>query len=140
MPGKTYMAKITKVDLRFQDSSRSDLTHGIQVRATLDESLVHIDGIKRWRPFDGFYAEGRVIVNTPEVLAVPRSAVLSPSEQPIVYVDAGGGRYEPRKIKIGRVGDEFAEVLDGLHEGEKVVTSGSLLIDAEAQISQSPDN
>ena len=32
------------------------------------------------------------------------------------------------------------EVLDGLQAGDKVVTSGNLLIDAEAQISPSADN
>ena len=75
-----------------------------------------------------------------EVLAVPRSAVLSPGAQPVVYVDEGKGYYEQRKVKLGRVGDEFVEVLDGLKEGEKIVTSGNLLIDAEAQISKSSDN
>jgi multidrug efflux pump subunit AcrA (membrane-fusion protein) len=135
LPGKTYTAKIKWIDRRFLDPNRNDQTHGLMARATLTENLSRVAGIKLWQPFDGFYAEGRVIVNTPAVLAVPRNAILSPSEQPLVYVDAGGGRYEPRKIKLGRIGEEFAEVLDGLKEGEKVVTSGNLLIDAEAKIS-----
>ena len=66
-----------------------------------------------------------------------RAALLSPGAQAVVYVDAGGGHYEPRKIKTGRIGDDLVEVLDGLDAGEKVVTTGSLLIDAETQISQS---
>ena len=140
MPGKIYHAKITHFDLRFADPNRADFTHGIQVRAKLSDSLTHVDGIKRWRPFDGFYAEGRVIVDTPEVLAVPRSAVLSPNGEPFVYVDTGGGRYEQRKIKLGRLGDDYAEVLGGLKQYESIVTSGALLIDSEAQISQSADN
>ncbi len=140
LPGNTYTARITHIDTRFLDPNRNDQTHGVQVRATLSENLAHVDGVKLWRPFDGFYAEGRVIINTPEVLAVPRSAVLSPGEQPMVYVDLGGGNYEERKIKLGRVGDEYDEVLDGLRAGDKVVTSGNLLIDAEAQISRSDDN
>jgi len=77
------------------------------------------------------------IEDLPDVLAVPRSAVLSPGAQAVVYVDAGGGHYEPRKIKTGRTGDDLVEVLEGLDAGEKVVTTGSLLIDAETQISQS---
>jgi Cu(I)/Ag(I) efflux system membrane fusion protein len=55
-------------------------------------------------------------------------------------VDEGKGYYEQRKVKLGRVGDEFVEVIDGLTEGDKIVTSGGLLIDAEAQISQSAQN
>jgi multidrug efflux pump subunit AcrA (membrane-fusion protein) len=140
LPGKIYTARITHVDTRFLDPDRNDQTHGIQVRATLSENLAHVDGVKLWRPFDGFYAEGRVMVDTPEVLALPRSAVLQPGLLPVVYVDLGNGNYVQRQVKLGRVGDEFVEVLDGLNEGEKIVTSGGLLIDAEAQISQSSDH
>jgi multidrug efflux pump subunit AcrA (membrane-fusion protein) len=137
LPGKTYTAKISHIDTKFLDSSRADQTHGIQVRATVSENLAHIKGVKLWRPFDGFYAEGRVFVNSPDVLTAPRGAVLQPGSQPVVYLDMGKGYYEQRKVQLGRVGDEFVEVLDGLQEGDKVVTSGGLLIDAEAQISQS---
>ncbi len=140
MPGKTYRAEITRFDSRSLDLSRADFTHGLEVSATLADSLTQIKGNKRWHPFDGLYAEGQVIVNTPGVLAVPRSAVLTPNGEPFVYVYGGGGRYEQRKIKLGRTGDEYAEVLEGLKPGENVVTSGNLLIDAEAQISQGTDN
>ena len=137
LPGTNYTARITHIDTTFLDPSRADQTHGIQVRAEISENLAHIKGVKLWRPFDGFYAEGRVLVSSPDVLAVPRNAVLQPGSQPVVYVDEGKGYYEQHKVKLGRVGDEFVEVLDGLTEGDKVVISGGLLIDAEAQISQS---
>jgi hypothetical protein len=140
LPGKTYKASIKHIDTIFLDSNRNDLTHGIQVRATMSENLARVEGVKLWRPFDGFYAEGRVLVNSPDVLAIPRNAVLQPGQQPVVYVDEANGYYEQRKVKLGRVGDEFVEVLDGLKEGEKIVTSGNLLIDAEAQISKSAQN
>jgi hypothetical protein len=140
LPGKTYKASIKHIDTRFLDPSRADQTHGIQVRATISENLARVEGVKLWRPFDGFYAEGRVLVNSPDVLAVPRNAVLQPGQQPVVYVDEANGNYQQRKVKLGRVGDEFVEVLDGLKEGEKIVTSGGLLIDAEAQISKSAQN
>jgi multidrug efflux pump subunit AcrA (membrane-fusion protein) len=140
LPGKTYTAKISHIDTTFFDPSRADQSHGIQVRAEISENLAHIKGVKLWRPFDGFYAEGRVLVSSPEVLTVPRNAVLQPGSQPVVYVDEGKGYYEQHKVKLGRVGDDYVEVLDGLTEGDKVVTSGGLLIDAGAQISQSAQN
>jgi Cu(I)/Ag(I) efflux system membrane fusion protein len=40
-------------------------------------------------------------------------------------------------VKLGRAGDDFHEVLDGLSEGERIVTMGNLLIDAQAQLNQS---
>jgi len=140
LPGTNYTARITHIDTTFLDASRNDQSHGIQVRATVSENLAHVEGVKLWRPFDGFYAEGRVLVKSPDVLAIPRNAVLQPGQQPVVYVDEANGNYQQRKVKLGRIGDEFVEVLDGLKEGEKIVTSGNLLIDAEAQISKSAQN
>lgn len=52
----------------------------------------------------------------------------------LVYVGKGNGRYAPRTIELGRLGNDFAEVTSGLKEGEKVVTNGNVLIDSEAQL------
>jgi Cu(I)/Ag(I) efflux system membrane fusion protein len=54
----------------------------------------------------------------------------------VVYLDHGAGNYEQREVKLGRAGDEAWEVLDGLTEGDRVVTSGNLLIDGQAQLNQ----
>jgi Cu(I)/Ag(I) efflux system membrane fusion protein len=67
-------------------------------------------------------------------LTIPRSAVISRGIGPMVYVDKGDGHYAPRAVLLGRVGDEFVEVLGGLEAGEKVVTTGNVLIDSEAQL------
>jgi Cu(I)/Ag(I) efflux system membrane fusion protein len=86
--------------------------------------------------FNGLYAEGVITVKSPPVLAVARSAVLDPGDFPRVYVDNGGGAYEARKVRIGRKGSAYWEVLEGLEEGEVVVTNGNLLLDSQAQINQ----
>jgi Cu(I)/Ag(I) efflux system membrane fusion protein len=49
-------------------------------------------------------------------------------------VEVGAGSFEQRKVKLGRRGDDFYEVLDGVRAGELVVTVGNLLIDAQAQL------
>lgn len=138
MPGKTYSAKINLRSARPVVDTEFDVsTASTKVRAEFAEGAVELPGFGGKKLFSGLYADGRILAETPEVLAIPRSAVLSPGAQPMVYVDVANGNYEPRKITLGRVGDEFVEVLDGLKEGEKVVTNGNLLIDAETQISQS---
>jgi multidrug efflux pump subunit AcrA (membrane-fusion protein) len=137
-PGKKFLAQMTVHSTRaVADSDFDTATDSTKVRAEFSEPPVTGGDLGTKKLFNNLYAEGRVLVDLPDVLAVPRGAVLSPGAQAVVYVDAGGGHYEPRKIKTGRVGDELVEVLDGLHEGEKVVTTGNLLIDAETQISQS---
>jgi Cu(I)/Ag(I) efflux system membrane fusion protein len=137
-PGKTYQAQIKLRSSRPVVDTDFDMATGsTKVRAEISEPPVSAGELGEKKLFNNLYAEGRVLVDLPDVLTVPRSAVLSPGAQAVVYVDAGGGHYEPRKIKTGRVGDDLVEVLEGLDAGEKVVTTGSLLIDAETQISQS---
>ena len=46
----------------------------------------------------------------------------------------GEGRFEPRAVKLGRRGEGYAEVTEGLKQGEEVVTSATFLIDAESNL------
>ena len=58
------------------------------------------------RPFrHGLYAQAAVDVGAPDVLAVPRSAVLWPGDQPRVFVEKDAGAYEKRGVTLGRAGD-----------------------------------
>lgn len=88
----------------------------------------------------GMLAEGQVVVSLNGVLAVPRSAILYPGRSAWAYVEMSEGTYERRRVRVGREGDEWWEVLSGLNEGDRVVTSGNLLIDAQASIERPPDD
>jgi len=138
VPGKTLTAKINLRSTRPVVDTEFDAASGsTKIRAEILDGPVELPAFGGKKLFNGIYAEGVVRVEIPEVLAVPRRAVLSPGAQALVYVDTANHTYESRKIKLGRVGDDFVEVLEGLKAGEKVVTRGNLLIDAETQISQS---
>jgi Cu(I)/Ag(I) efflux system membrane fusion protein len=52
----------------------------------------------------------------------------------MVFVDRGQGHFESRHIQIGAKVQGYYEVLSGLREGEKVVTSANFLIDSESQL------
>ena len=97
-------------------------------------SLITVQGKARRELLHKTYAEAVVSLDTPEVLALPRSAVLHTGDRAVVYVDKGGGAYEQRRVKLGRAGDEHWEILDGVKDGERVVTTGNLLIDGQAQL------
>jgi len=68
------------------------------------------------------------------VLAVPENAVLDSGTRQAVLIDKGGGRFEPREVKLGRRGGGYVEITDGVSEGEAVVTSANFLIDAESNL------
>ncbi|MBS0336215.1 MAG: efflux RND transporter periplasmic adaptor subunit [Proteobacteria bacterium] len=69
-----------------------------------------------------------------KVLAVPDSAVLDTGTRQVVLVDLGGGRFDPRAVKLGSRADGYVEVLEGVKAGEAVVVSANFLIDAESNL------
>jgi Cu(I)/Ag(I) efflux system membrane fusion protein len=72
--------------------------------------------------------------NPAPVLSVAESAVLDTGSRQAVLVDKGQGRFEPREVKLGRRGDGYVEIRDGLAEGDAIVTSANFLIDAESNL------
>lgn len=68
------------------------------------------------------------------VVAVADSALLGDETGSRVLVAKGDGRFEPRRVRLGTRGAGYAEVLDGVAEGETVVTSAAFLIDSEANL------
>src|SRR3954470_20227175 len=68
------------------------------------------------------------------VLAVPDSAVIDSGSRQVVLIEKGAGRFAPRAVKVGARGGGFVEVLDGVKEGERVVTGANFLIDAESNL------
>lgn len=80
------------------------------------------------------FAEGAIRIETPAVLAVPRTAVLATGAAPLVYVEGADGHFAPRVVRLGRAGDEAWEILDGLADGERVVVAGAMLLDAQTQL------
>lgn len=67
-------------------------------------------------------------------LVVPVSAVIDSGNRQVVIIDKGEGRFEPRAVKLGMRGDSFIEILDGIRDGDNVVTTATFLIDAESNL------
>jgi Cu(I)/Ag(I) efflux system membrane fusion protein len=67
-------------------------------------------------------------------LVVPASAVIDSGNRQVVIVAKGEGRFQPRPVKLGMRGGDRVEILDGVTEGEEVVTSANFLIDAESNL------
>jgi Cu(I)/Ag(I) efflux system membrane fusion protein len=67
-------------------------------------------------------------------LSIPDSAVLDSGTRQLVLVQRGEGLFDPREVALGRRGDGYVEVLNGLKAGELVVVSANFLIDAESNL------
>lgn len=79
------------------------------------------------------------------LLAIPSSSVIDTGKRQLVYVESAPHTYELRPVIIGSEGEipnegstRWVPVLKGLKAGEKVVSSGAFLIDAEAQMQGLP--
>ncbi len=127
-PGKTFVGKVAFIDPNFDETTRST-----KVRVELANPLV--DGKREL--LHRLYADGAVEVKTPDVLTVPRAAVIQTGVQAVVYVDQGDGAYNQKAVKIGRRGDLLVEILSGISEGDLVVTNGNLLLDGQAELNRS---
>ncbi len=127
-PGKTFSGRVTFIDPNFNEATRST-----SVRVELPNPMVE----GRREILHRLYADGSVLVETPDVLSIPRSALLAAGPEAVAYVDLGGGNYRRTVLKTGRRGDTLVEVIAGLQAGDLVVTNGNLLIDGQAEINRS---
>ncbi len=122
MPGVSFDGRVTFIQPIINPQTRT-----LAVRVALPNP----DG--RLRP--GLF--GDVVLSDGagrEALTVPRAAVLDSGVRQLVLVQVGEGRFEPRDVVLGERSGERVEVLDGLHDGERVVVSANFLIDAESNL------
>jgi len=102
-------------------------TRTVQVRLELPNP-----GLKL-RP--GMYVTVTLLDEAPrQKLAVPSEAVLNSGVRQVVILSLGGGHYAPREVKIGAESDGYDEVLAGLDQGDRIVTSAQFLIDSESNL------
>jgi Cu(I)/Ag(I) efflux system membrane fusion protein len=80
----------------------------------------------------------QVIIHTDSeqpTLLVPKEAVIRTGTQNRVVLVTGQGQYKSVAVNLGRVSQQYAEILQGLVEGDEVVTSAQFLLDSESSIS-----
>jgi Cu(I)/Ag(I) efflux system membrane fusion protein len=79
---------------------------------------------------------GDVALELPKAagLVVPSEAVVDTGERQYVFVARGGGRFEPRLVRVGARAGGRAQIATGLTEGETVVTTGNFLLDSESRL------
>jgi membrane fusion protein, copper/silver efflux system len=128
IPGKNFSATISFIAPIIDNVSRV-----AKVRIELENSG------RQFKP--GMFATGTVnakLANFTENIIIPRSAVLWTGKRSLVYVklpNTDMPTFEMREVELGPdLGSNYV-ILNGLEDGEELVTNGVFSIDAAAQLS-----
>jgi Cu(I)/Ag(I) efflux system membrane fusion protein len=131
LPGINYTSKITFIDPVLDPNTRV-----AKVRAELN----NLGG--KLKP--EMFATGIVEANLDQYedkLVIPGSAVLWTGKRSLVYVKLAGTDepvFKFREIEIGPMLGNSYVVLNGLTDGEEIVTQGAFSVDAAAQLEGKP--
>ncbi|MHC2626148.1 membrane fusion protein (multidrug efflux system) [Bradyrhizobium huanghuaihaiense] len=128
--------------LNFVDNSIAQNTDTITVRGEIANPILRASsaaGVITHELTDGEFVtvvlEG---VQPIEVLAIPRSAVLSDQRGDYVLVVGTGNKAEQRRIQLGQSTTTIAAVIDGLAAGDKVIAEGLQRVRAGQTVTPDP--
>ncbi|MFC7781245.1 efflux RND transporter periplasmic adaptor subunit [Legionella taurinensis] len=82
----------------------------------------------------GMYVNLELKIPLGERLVVPKNAVLLTGERAVVFIYHGNGKIEWRDVTIGVRAGDLLEIVKGVKEGDKIITSANFLIDSESQL------
>jgi Cu(I)/Ag(I) efflux system membrane fusion protein len=118
---KKYTANVSNVPPLFDVATRT-----LKVRLEMDNPGFAL------KP--DMFVDVEFPIQLPPAVTVPVDAVLDTGLRKTVFVDRGQGFFEPREVKTGwRLGNRV-EITKGLSPGERIVTSGTFLIDSESRM------
>jgi len=121
-PDRTFDGRVTFVYPTLDSATRT-----VQVRM----EIVNPNGLLK----PALFANAQIDAGkSGKVLTVPASAVIDSGNRQVVLVRLSEGRFEPRAVTLGSRSDDYVEILNGVAEGEQVVTSANFLIDAESNL------
>lgn len=128
-PGRLFEGTVTFIDPSFDPESRST-----KVRIEIENPLSNQPGASERVLPHRAYAEALVRSESAPVLSIPRTALIRDGRREVVFVETADGNFAMRPVRSGRIADERVEIVEGLKEGEQVVSAGNLMLDAEAQL------
>jgi RND family efflux transporter MFP subunit len=121
LPGRAWRGAVTYVDPTVEEKTRT-----VKVRIELANEGLQL------KP--DMFADVRLLADLGTGLSVPESAVIDSGGRKLVFVDRGEGRFEPRQVTLGVRAGAGLQVIAGLEDGERVVTSANFLLDSESSL------
>lgn len=118
---REYTGRISAVQPLFDETTRT-----LKFRIELDNPGFVL------KP--GMFVDVDFPVSLPEAVTVPSDAVVDGGLRRTVFVDRGNGYFEPRRVETGWHMGDRVQIVKGLMAGERVVVSGSFLLDSESRM------
>lgn len=123
LPGKAFKGRITYIYPYLNDMTKTAKVR-IEVRNTPGLEL-------KPEMFATVKITSPLVV---DALALPDQAIIRSGERDLVVIALGGGYFDPREVKLGIAADGYVQILEGVREGERIVTSSQFLIDSESNL------
>jgi RND family efflux transporter MFP subunit len=120
-PGSKFMARVTNILPQIDPQTRT-----LKVRLEAGNPGLTL------RP--DLFVDVEFQIAMPARLTVPEDALIDTGNSQIVYIDRGGGTFEPRRVQAGERYDGKIEILSGLERGERIALSGAFLLDSESRM------
>ncbi len=120
-PGETFEGTVSYIYTTLNTEART-----VRVRVEMPNPGL------RLKP--GMFGTVTLRADAARALVVPKEAVLDTGLRQLVFLDRGEGAYAPYPVKLGRRSQDDVEVLEGLKEGDRIVTSANFLLDAESKL------
>ncbi len=122
--------KLIKAKIDFIEPIMDELSRTVNIRVVLDNK----EGTLKPGMFVTAQLGSRV--SSSNIVNIPKSAVLWTGTRSVVYLKPFKDKsiFEMTEVKLGkRIGDYY-EVLDGVSEGDMIVTNGAFTVDATAEL------
>lgn len=122
VPGRAFKGKLAYIYPYAEPKTRT-----IKVRLAFDNSELLL------KP--DMFAEVTIYAGKQvNEVTIPSEAVIRSGARDQVFVMRAPGKFEPRPVTLGLNSNGKVAVLDGIKEGEKVVTSAQFLLDSESKL------
>jgi len=121
----------------FPPALKSSITQSRVSSVSAYDGCVNVVALVPVKAFgnDQYYVM-EVIIHRGDYLSIPNEAIIEEADHQRVYVQLHAGHYLPKIIKTGIKGELYTQVVEGLQQGDEVVTFGSFFIDADYKLKQ----
>jgi cobalt-zinc-cadmium efflux system membrane fusion protein len=83
------------------------------------------------------FARMEILAGAPrQVLTVPSRAIQQIDGEPTLFVRTGDESFERRAVRLGAATEEWTEVTSGVESGDRVVTTGAVMLKSRLQASE----